>query len=467
MVGRAVHLALEHSLDPLFYVYPPLAFYIFGIAEELLSLLPGQHLGPATQVDPIYEVLVARLTSAASFVLATGLLYRIGKRMRGRAAGLIAASLFAVAPLAVRQAHFATTDMLATFLLTVVLWSGLAASSRRGFLLAGALCGLAAATKYTSGVAIFYLLVLALSSEDRVWSVGSVLAGAAAAFAAPLLLAAPPDRYLEGLRFLAGRSAEAQGSLPIGLIYHPTHSLPVGLGLGSYLLCLAGGAVALARRRPADLALASFLCAYLLVVGFSHEVFFRYALPMLPALCLFAGAVTDLASTPRRMAIAVAAAALLLVPSTIDSGLSDRLLSTTDTRALAAAWLERHAPPGSDLEITSYWAEPYYDDAAVARRPLHPLYLTGNPIADSFQLGRFTPIFVVNQPAPRCYRLATSGPPWQSPLPMGGSATFKAFSGSPPPSFGYDPLDAFYLPLTGLSGIDRPGPSIAISEGCQ
>ena len=467
MVGRSVHIAVEHSLDPLFYIYPPLAFYVFAVAESILRLLPGQQLGLATQVDPSAEILAARLTSAASFVGATGFLYLAAARNRGWLAGLVAASLFAVAPLAVRQAHFATTDMLACGLLAAVFWAGTVAGSRRGFLLAGFLCGLAAATKYTSGVAIVYLLVLAVSAEDRPWRAASALAGAALAFTAPLLLAAPPERYLEGLRFLARRSAEGYGSLPIGLIYHPTHSLLVGFGLGSLLLALAGGILAAARRRPLDLALLAFLAAYLAVVGFSHEVFFRYSLPMLPALSLLAASLSELASTGRRAALLGVVTALLLAPSAVDSGLSDRLLTRADTRAQAAAWLDTNAQPGSSVAVSSYWAEPFYDDAALATRPLHPLYLTGNRIADSFQLGRYTRRLLVNQPAPRCYQLATSGPPWQSPVPPGGVATFAAYRGASPPSFGYDPLDSFYLPLNGLWGIERPGPSVAIREGCQ
>ncbi|MDQ6637722.1 MAG: hypothetical protein M3Y62_08050, partial [Candidatus Dormibacteraeota bacterium] len=50
MVGRSVRMVVEHSLDPLFYNYPPLGFYVFAAAEAALSLVPGQHLGPATRI---------------------------------------------------------------------------------------------------------------------------------------------------------------------------------------------------------------------------------------------------------------------------------------------------------------------------------------------------------------------------------------------------------------------------------
>jgi hypothetical protein len=273
---------------------------------------------------------------------------------------------------------------------------------------------------------------------------------------------------LEGLRFLGGRALGDYG-LPIGFVYHPTVSLPVSLGPGGLLLAVAGLGLGLWRRRPIDLALVGFLAAYYLVVGFSHEVFIRYALPMLPPLTILAGGLIRDAGPARSWSTAVAAAAaLLLVPSALSSVESDHLLSQTDTRILAARWLEANAPPGSELILASYWSEPFYDAAAVRSQPLHPLYLTGHPIADSFQLGLYDDRYRVNAPGAACYRLSASGPPWQGPVPAptgDALATFKPYAGDRPPAAAYDPLDSFYLPLAGFGELERPGPSIVIS-GC-
>jgi hypothetical protein len=45
-------------------------------------------------------------------------------------------------------------------------------------------------------------------------------------------------------------------------------------------------------------------------------------------------------------------------------------------------------------------------------------------------------------------------------------ASFTPYAGAPPPNAVYDPLDAFYLPLAGFGSVQRPGPSIVITEGC-
>ena len=262
--------------------------------------------------------------------------------------------------------------------------------------------------------------------------------------------------------------------MPIGLLYHPSVSLPVGLGIGAYGLGLAGIGVALWRRSPVDLALLALVAAYLLLVGFSQEVFLRYALPLLPPLCLLAGSVVRLGAVRPLHPAAVAVLALgLLLPSALNSIQGDRLLSAPDTRELAARWLSANVPAGSEIVVPNYWGQPYYDREEIGTRPLHPLDLAGDPLADSFQLGLYSDRFAVNRPGgSSCYQLFESGPPLQSPLPTvpAGAAvvaTFLPYRGSPPAGAAYDPLDSFYLPLTGFGSITRPGPAIVIVEGCR
>ena len=471
LVGRAVQMASAPSLDPLFYVYPPLGIYLFAAAEWLTGLLAPGHLGPATRVDPGLEYLVARSVSALAFAAATGLIGLAGRAAYGRLAGLVAAAAFAVAPLAVQNAHFARVDLSATAFLALALWLGGRAGDRRGWVLAGAAAGLAAATKYTYGAVAVYLLVQVVT--EAVDRRGRALAAAGGLLAASLVVFLPaghPDQFWQGLQFLGARSLSSYGGLAIGLVYHPSVSLPAGLGGGAYLLCLAGIAAALWRRSRADLGLLAFLAASYLAIGFSHEVFIRYTLLLLPPLCLLAGGLLQLAGESRFRAAAIAAlAGILLLPSLAASLSSDRLLAATDTRVLAARWLEANAPAGSEVEIDSYWAQPLYDRGELAARPLHPLYLTGREVPDSFQLGLYTDRFAVNRPGMPCYRLIASAAPNQAPPPVAEGqvlATFLPYRGKPPGAAVYDPLDSFYLPLEGFGTLERPGPSIVISSGC-
>jgi 4-amino-4-deoxy-L-arabinose transferase-like glycosyltransferase len=470
LVGRAVAMAVHQSLDPLFYAYPPLGLWAFAGAEWILRLVSPASVGAATGVDPSLEYLAARIVSVLAFAAATGFVGLAGRAAHGNLAGLLGAFAFTVSPLVVQNAHFARVDLLALAFVALALWLGARAGDARGWVLAGVAAGLAAGTKYTAGVVIVYLAVLLLlrPGPDRA---RRLLATAAAALVAFLLVLAPvdhPQQLLDGLRFLAGRTVGDYGGLPVGFIYHPTVSLPTGLGPGGYLLGLLGLSLALLRRRPVDLALAGYLAACYLLTGFTHEVFFRYVLPMLPALCLLAGGLFRGGIARRLDALALAGAAVVLLPSLLASMTSDRLLDQTDTRVLAARWLDANVPAGSELQVASFWSEPFYDAAAVKTEPLHPIYLTGDPLADGFQLGRYTDRFTVNGPGSGggCFRFDASGPPWQGPPPSPAGAVLATFTPYGPgarPGGVYDPLDAFYLPLWGFDGLQRPGPSIVIS----
>jgi 4-amino-4-deoxy-L-arabinose transferase-like glycosyltransferase len=471
--GRAVQMAVQHTIDPHFYLYPPLGLYLFALAEWLMGAVAPSQLGPATQVDPSAEYLASRLVSVLAFAATTGLVGLAGRAAYGALAGLIAAAAFAVAPLAVQNAHFGRVDIPALLFLALALWLGGRADRRAGWAAAGVAAGLAAGTKYTAGVVAVYLLVLVLQGPDRRARLLALTSGAALAFVAALAPAGHVLQLLDGVRFLAQRSAWDYG-LPIGFIYHPTVSLPNGLGLGAYALALAGIGVAFWRRAPGDTALLALLAAYLLLVGFSQEVFLRYALPLLPPLCLLAGGAVRVAAGRRNPTLAFAAlATVLLLPSALTSIQGDRLLAATDTRVEAAFWLMANVAPGNELVLPNYWGEPFYDAESVPTHPLHPLYLAGDPLPDSFELGRFSNRFVINHPgSSNCYQVYESGPPWQAPppsIPAGATvvASFTPYSRTPPSGAVYDPLDAFYLPLAGFGNIERPGPSIVITEGCS
>jgi Dolichyl-phosphate-mannose-protein mannosyltransferase len=464
MVGRSVRMVAEHSLDPLFYIYPPLPFYLLACAEGVTSLL-GHPLGPASQYDPTTEYLAGRAVSAVALVACTAFVYLTGKAMWGRAAGFLSAMCLALAPVAVRQAHFATPDSVAMALAGAAMWMGRRAASRRPFLFTGVLCGLAAATKYTAGVVVVFPLVLALYEEDRRGRVLALFGGASLAFGVVFSLAGHPAEYLHGVAFLAGRASTWNGQLPIGLLYHPTASLPLGLGLGTYGLALGGVLISLLRRQRTDVALLCFLLAFFAVVGFSHEVFYRYVLPAVPALCLLAGSVMRLVpAVGAQRALLLAVALLLQVPSAYVSVATDRLLSEKDTRQQAAEWLLRNAPAGSGLRMNSYWVRPFYDGAQL------PNYPAGDRLADSFQQGLFTDRFEINGRGGACFSVTGSGPPWQSPVPHTGRApvaVFRPYEGPAPTGSVYDPIDSFYLPIWGFSHIQRPGPSIVITENCS
>src|SRR5438067_324994 len=348
MVGRAVRMVAEHSFDPLFTNYPPLVFYLFAAAEGAGALFGFGTLQGAVHADPSSAYLAGRIVSASAAVLTVLFTFLAGRRAYGPAAGLLAALALAVAPLAVRQAHFATTDGVEAALVAAALWLGLRARSTRGYVLAGGLCGLAACAKYTGGFAIFFVLALAWLDQDRRRRVVALGAAAVAAFWIPgLVILFHPSDYWHGIGFLGSNAYLRSSRVPIG---------------------------------------------------------------------------------------------------------------RTDTRRLAADWIQANVPAGAAIS-SPYYGGPFYDQSELRQNR----YYIDDPLASGYLQGRFTDRYRINA-SPADLTLKASGPPEQYPVPDGGggaAVTFSAYTAQPWDAV-YDQLDSYYLPFWGFENISRPGPSIAI-----
>jgi 4-amino-4-deoxy-L-arabinose transferase-like glycosyltransferase len=442
-------MAAEGSLDPLFTNYPPLTFYVFALVERLAGHLSG----PIT-TDPSNAYLSGRAVSVAAFVAAVAMVWVACRIRYGVLAGILGACLVAVSPLAVRQAHFATTDMLQTALVTASLLMVCLPRSRRTLLVGAGFAGLAAVTKYTGGL-VLVAVVMAWALEFGWRSCWRPVLVAALVFALPFapVLGQIPG-YLHGLGTLGYNAASEGKSLPLGFIFNATVSLPFGLGLGGFALAIAGIVAAVLRRGATETALLSFVVTYYLVQGWGHEDFLRYMLPMVPALGLLAGALVRL--VPAKLDIlALAAGLLILLPGASVSIATDRLLGVEDTRILAANWLLANVPAGTSIE-SPYYGGPYYSQRQIQAN----LGNVSDPLAASFLQGRYTSRYDINGPDPS-YLVLASGPPQQAPLPATTlPIVFKISAGREGGI--YDPLDAFYLPIWDLAAIERPGPSIVI-----
>src|SRR5439155_738051 len=265
-----------------------LLHYLFAIAYG------GGHGALHTfALHPAHVYTLARAAAAALGVLALWLTYLAGARLLGRAAGLLAAAIEAVAFLPVYYAHLALNDVptLAPLALSLVGSAGVLRRGRtRDCLLAGAGLGLACATKYTAGIGLAPLLG-ALIVWRREPALGWLLVPAPLLF---LVFMGLQGRYFG--RWL----------LPV---------LPILCLLAAlFALEVAGALARLARRawqaRPARARTAA------------RAVAWRRTLTTLAA------------AIP-----AVALAAALLTQGLTYSIHSDLVLSRADTRTLTRAWM--------------------------------------------------------------------------------------------------------------------------------
>jgi 4-amino-4-deoxy-L-arabinose transferase-like glycosyltransferase len=472
--------ALDGRPNPHFFHWPSLTFYTFAgvlqVAQGIRGLVADSNALTFSEQHLIARSVVALAGTATLLVL-----FRVGRRVADDAVGLVASLLLAVALLHVRDSHFAMTDVLMTLLLWLSLLAlcDAAAGRDRGAAtccaLAGLLGGLAASTKYNAaagaaGMAAVQVLLFARQPRT-LWSwrgwLPSLAFGAAAVFG---FIAGTPysifdsGKFREDLAYDFTHLSQGHEGLILGRgwTYHLTHSLSYGVGLPVFVAAVAG-LVPLLWRRPIAWVLVAFAAAFYASIGSGYTVFFRYVMPLVPFVCLSAAAaVTALArwiSTHSRVKPAIAFAAILALtagPAAVKSVRLDLLLARTDTRVLATSWLEPRIRPGESLHDAGghyaqldLWRVKYdrWDyDAFGNVFSAGPGRLPDWLVLDQSPLSAYTPrVPALWQLARRSYRLVVM------------------FRGAPEQSDAvYDLQDAFFVPISGFSTLERPGPTIYI-----
>jgi 4-amino-4-deoxy-L-arabinose transferase-like glycosyltransferase len=372
IMDRAVRMMKTGDLNPHFFDYPGLYFYV-QFATACLRFLAGATNGHWTsldQVDAADFYLWGRAVTALFGTLTVLLVYRIGMRWGSRYAAL-AAGLMAVMPLHVRESHFVLTDVPVTFFVTLALLLTLRAHERERalhFVWAGAAAGLAAGTKYPGAIAILLPLIavwmtLGTKPSRLVGSLG-VLGGFAAAFlmVAPYTILDLPA-FLNGYAHLAGYYSSKPLGEPASVTYYkhlsrsmswPAFALVLtGLGLAGVRAIRGPGRVRWTITVVFPLVYYYFLSGQTLVYG-------RYLLPLLPFVCLLAaiGCVSGVSllrrfNIPRAVRTAIIAAITIaaVLPPALQSIGFVRTIARTSTVELAHAWILDNLPKGSRIVI--------------------------------------------------------------------------------------------------------------------
>lgn len=480
--AKAMGVLLRGDFNPHFFHWPSLTFYLFaalyGVARVVRSVL-----GLDPTLSGAQQLLIARACVACAGAATVYVLFRIGRRIAGETTGLIAALLLAVAVLHVRDSHFAMTDVLMTLFVTTSLalvLRGLDTEPRgralRWFAVAGVVGGLAASTKYNGAAVIAAMGGAQLVLWSRAWrtvlSPGTWLPSVTflALFAAGFVLATPFavldfNAFATDLRFDFTHLSEGHGvDLGIGWLYHATHSLPYGVGFAVFAAAVLG-LVPLVRHYPRHaFVLLTFFAGFYVAIGNGRTVFFRYILPLVPLVCAFAAVgvrhvgewmAPRVRLSPRASVLALAM--LVAAPSLVNSVWFDVVLARTDTRVIARAWLAPRLTPDSTL----YDGGGNYASLDLSGSRFHQWYF--NPQTGSFGHPQGeTPHWLVlpDSPVPAYTQVL----PDVRTLAARDYVLVKEVRGAKarPRSAMYDQQDAFFMPVSGFSTLERPGPTIRI-----
>ncbi len=364
-----------HDLDPRFYNYSGLTFYLNFFAAQLLRLL-GVDLQPHT------ILLVNRLWSVAFGTLTIAVAYQAARALFADAkAGAWASWLVALLPIHAWHSHFGTSDIGLVFWITTVFWLAVLAyqePSTKRFLLAGLAIGLATGVKFNGAMAAVILLVAATAAwrEKRIAGLGRAVALLAMAGGAALLgfLIVSPYSLIHLKTTMDAfffESAHVRGGhygfdlSPAGWPYYPYvyqlfAAFPFSFGLPLYLATLAS-LVHFALRTPKARVLLglSFPLLYLGILASWKFVPTRYYLPALPILLILAapGLSRAFTAVKNRWRTIARLALLLVLAYTLAYDLSTVDRFRRDTRLAASRWAGQAIPRGSRIILV----DPIFD----------------------------------------------------------------------------------------------------------
>ena len=313
------------------------SFFVYGTFPLLLAHFGGEFIRAASDAGwPLFDFhgghLVWRGFSLLFDLLSIVVVFALGARLQNRWAGLIAAALYAAAPLAIQKAHFGTVNAIAAFFVVLALYFAVRVQQRGRllpYLLFGLACGAAVASRINlaplAGMIVVAAAIQAMPAFDRRLSpsqrnallarhvFGLILAGFGAFLAFRLLNPyafngpgffglLPNERWLANLAEVSRGVGGAQDYPPnwqwlarSPLVYVTKDLLFWGMGLSLGVLGFFGwiwSAYRCLRLRPAAthlLILIVWIGGYMLWMGRLWTMTMRYYLPLYGALAVLAG----------------------------------------------------------------------------------------------------------------------------------------------------------------------------------
>lgn len=313
------------------YAYGTLPLFISHFASNLLQELDAPESPVSDLVSFQSYALVWRFFSAFFDVGAIIFIFLIGSRLHNRWVGLMAAVLYACAPLAIQKAHFGTVNSITAFFVTMAIWAAVNVQDKgkiRYYILFGIAFGAALAGRINivplAGVVVLAGMVNAAPVLDKriAWSerqrllwrnvIGVFIAGFTSviafrifnpyAFTGPTFFHMIPNlRWLadaQGSSFAVSGASDAPPNYQwlgrISYLYPLRDMLFWGMGITMGVMAWLGftwSGYRLARGRQfstRNILIFAWVFVYFAWIGDLWVMTMRYYLPLYSSLALFA-----------------------------------------------------------------------------------------------------------------------------------------------------------------------------------
>jgi hypothetical protein len=338
--------------------------------------------------------------------------------------------------------------------------------------------GLATSTKYNAAFLAGGIVVSQLyawSQDSSVPAKHTRLVAFAAAALAGFLIGTPfavvsIGRFLEDVRFESLHLMYPHRGIrvDVGWRHHAMVTLPHAVGTPLLAAGIGGMLLTLATRRRPALVTFAFPLIYYAVAGRGQTVFARYMLPVIPFICLGAGALIaharDAAARshpPTGYAVAAALVVLCALPTGLKAVALDRLLTRVDSRVLAAEWIRHRIPAGATILLTGEG----FDLISQMGGSNYDIWLWRDRAASITGPWALRPDWIAVEQSP--LKFYSRIPPELKPILYDYDFRHTIQAVKLSEAHVYDQQDAFYLPLDGFAGVSRPGPNITFYKRRQ
>ncbi|OGY48535.1 MAG: hypothetical protein A3B89_00440 [Candidatus Buchananbacteria bacterium RIFCSPHIGHO2_02_FULL_40_13] len=380
LVGGALKMIYERNIFPvlepdafrlLYYpVLIPWILLIFFVPWTIFVYLTGDFSSLSVLRDnfilnPEVFFLIGRIVNVVFATILVFLIYKVGTKIFSKPVGLFSALLYAVSWLPIHQGHFVKHWNIGAFfglLILYLAWSILNNPSRRNYILAGLMVGLAGLTDYIFAIyglifAIIHFLFLKQSWPDKFFSKSFWIFVLLSVVIFSLSILSYPQEFYR-LAFGEDSTATAVKSLVgfwqvISEIFFTLYHLETVI----LILSLIGALILFFKNKKLLylLIIIPLISPFLYYFLLHFET--RYILLFLPFLTILAGygwfRIIDQLKIKSRILLLVFCLIIIFLPLK-NAVIFGTMLTQTDTRILAKNWVASNLPYGSKI-ITNSW----------------------------------------------------------------------------------------------------------------
>jgi len=320
-------------------------------------------------------ILIGRIFCASMGALTIFLLFVLGKVVFSKKVGLISALFLCFSFLHVFKSHRLHVDVPMTFFVVlsfIFIYKGYLYGKIKDFVFAGIFAGLATSTKYPAVVLFFpiflgnFFYVINKKNRKKEIFFGKRLILSIISMVVSFIVSSPfiVIDYLTTKQHLFSEFTQMARCGRNSLSFYLTNVLPEGMGLTLFLFSLGSLVYILYRRKQGGILLIAFPLTLFIILSMSVKRAARYAVPLMPFLCLFAGYFfieiidrLNFKSKIWRIIIGFILGIFLIGESATRAVYLDWMFTREDTRVQAKKWIEENIPPSAVIDVRCGFAQ--------------------------------------------------------------------------------------------------------------